>query len=88
MTEKLGTLELNKDLEYDSGWLSYINAGRYYWKFRFYGRLGNFSKTQISAYSNYIEESRFQYMPFKFWEEIIPFLLMRQAYITIPVFIS
>jgi len=68
LTKKLGTLELDEDLEYNSGWMSFCKCGKYAWKFRFYGRLGEISKTQLSAYSGMIEESRFKYQPYKFYD--------------------
>ena len=64
LTEKLGTLELDEDLEYDSGWMAYV----FDWKFRFYGPLGKFSKVQSKAYSDYIDEARFKYQPYKFYD--------------------
>ena len=72
LTEKLGTLELDEDLEYDTGWIRYI----YDWKFRFYGKLGRFSKTQMTAYSGMIEESRFKYQPYKFYDSFQRALLL------------
>jgi len=77
--EKLGTLELDEDLEYDSDWVSYIrvNGG---WnnglqKFRFYGTLGKFSKTQMTLIDK-IEESRFKYVPFRFYDSFQKALLL------------
>jgi len=64
MNEKIGTLELDEDLEYDTGWIGYI----FDWKFRFYGTLGKFSKVQTRAYSTYIDEGRFKYQPYKFYD--------------------
>ena len=69
MNDKLGTLELDEDLGYDSGWIRHKFCGD--WKFRFYGTLGKLSKVQFNVWSSYIEEARFKYKPFKFYDSFL-----------------